>query len=655
MRLLTIPVILATLGLSPGGAQQVLRKEPFQYSGTDRASRVEARPPGLRLGLRKPREFALAPLSESESARLTGPSPRLRTGVQRPLAPHAFAAGTWETTSEGVRVWRMAIRSPGSRGLRVEFDNFAVGDGRVWLHNGTQSAGPYTGRGVFNDGHFFSGAVFSESAILEYEPAADAGAELEPPFEVRSIVHQVRTPLDATVGAKDPADFCELDASCYPEWKPAMSSVGQISFVEDGVEALCSGSLLATRDNSLKPYFLTAGHCIHDEAAARTVQTYWTYQTSACGATPPASRDSSAKSTLGAHLISSASLANGDYSVILLQDVPSGVTFAGWDPGGPAVGADLVGIHHPSGSWKRISFGARTGDASALVGANGDKAPAADYYQVAYALGRIEHGSSGSPLFSSPGVIVGSLSYGEVNDDGTVCSINPQGAGYSRFSVTYAGVQNLLENIPSDVVTPAKPAITFTVANHAAPAAQSVQLTTQTTGTVSYKLRADASWIQISNITGTVSAKTPASVTISADPTRLPEPGQYTSTVTIFSGAAPLQYITVTAVVKVDQSNVVASVTPSPVAQNGGQWSFQIRLLETAGVATTVAAAKFNGADYTSSIATWFGTASIPASGAIVAPLTGAGLFPAGDQYFEFWGVDASGQNWYRTAVVTFQ
>jgi hypothetical protein len=35
--------------------------------------------------------------------------------------------------------------------------------------------------------------------------------------------------------------------------------------------------------------------------------------------------------------------------------------------------------------------------------------------------------------------------------------------------------------------------------------------------------------------------------------------------------------------------------------------------------------------------------------------LHGAGVFPQGDQYFEFWGVDeASGQSWYRVATVSF-
>ena len=145
-------------------------------------------------------------------------------------------------------------------------------------------------------------------------------------------------------------------------------------------------------------------------------------------------------------------------------------------------------------------------------------------------------------------------------------------------------------------------------------------------------------------------------MTISLDAAQLVQPGDYSSTVTILSGAAPPQFVRVTATVRVDQSNVVAGITPNPVVQTGAQWSFQIRLPETAGASTRVTALKFNGADYSANIVSWFGTDRIPASGAIVAPLRGAGMFPHGDQYFEFWGVDeASGQSWYRVATVTFQ
>jgi hypothetical protein len=268
----------------------------------------------------------------------------------------------------------------------------------------------------------------------------------------------------------------------------------------------------------------------------------------------------------------------------------------------------------------------------------------------------VEHGSSGSPLFSAPGVIVGSLSYGDVLSDGSVCPISPAYAGYSRFSNTYAHVKDYLENLPGVLVIPDKPKVSFTLANRAAPEPQTVRLTTQSSGQVAYKARADVPWLQVSNATGNVSANAPAPVTITVDPTMLAHAGQYDGTVTIFSGAADPQFIAVTATVQVDRSNVTATVTPNPVEQNGGVRSFQIRLLESGGVATHLTALKLNGADYSGSIVNWFGTAQIGANGAIVAPLTGTGVFPAGDQYLEFWGADdGSGLPWYRVATVTFR
>jgi hypothetical protein len=345
---------------------------------------------------------------------------------------------------------------------------------------------------------------------------------------------------------------------------------------------------------------------------------------------------------------------DGDFSVILLNDVPNGVTFSGWDPGNPGMG-DFTAIHHPSGSWKRLSFGFRFADQDVEIVDLG-LAPAQKFYRIAFTEGRIERGSSGSPLFSSPGVIVASASYAQIFSDGTVCRINPQGTGYSRFSVTYDAVKDYLENLPADNVLPAKSTLAFTVNNHVSSAPQIATLTTQAANPIGFKLRADAPWIQLSAITGTVSGRTPATVAISADATKLPQAGQYTSTVTILSAAAPPQFITVTVNVTLSQSAVVASITPNPATQNGGQWSFQINLAETGGAATHVTGVKFNGSDYTPNLKTWFGTTAINANATITAPLSGAGRFPAGDQYFEFWGVDdASGQPWYRTAVVTFR
>ncbi|HWB82750.1 MAG TPA: hypothetical protein VG675_01335 [Bryobacteraceae bacterium] len=666
-------VCVAGLWAWIAGAQPAARKEPVQYTGPERASRVEARPPGMRFALRRAREFVLAPLSASESARLAEPGIRLKVGIHRALPSGALQAGAWETAPDGTPLWRMTLRSPGAQGIRVEFHNFSVGTGKVWVEDGADFAGPYSGRGLYDDGHFWSGTIFSSSVTIEYQPASDASPASQVPFEIRTIAHEAltargnRTPASLVAGGSrfvqasapaagtaDPADYCHLDPNCYPDWQSTMKMVGQLTFEDAGDSYFCSGSLIGTRDNSFKPYLLTAGHCIHDEAAARSLEVYWAYQTASCGAPPPTSRDNGPKSTLGADLVASGTIGQGDYSLVLLKDVPSGVTFAGWDIADPPIGTPLVGIHHPVGSYKRISFGTRTADETADV--EGSIAPANLYLEVTWDKGRTEPGSSGSAIFTSPGVIVGTLTYGPASPYLTACEISPSTDGYGRFSNTYQYLKDYLEDLPAAQVTAAQSDVQFSVLDHSStPGNQSVQLTTQSKGQVTYRLRADAPWIVLSQTTGTVSAGSPAQVTISVDPAQLTQPDQYTSTVTILSGSAAPQFINVTANVRIDQSNVVASIAPNPVYESNGQYSFAVQLAETGGAATQLKALRINGTDYSQYIQSWFGTNEIGAGSTVTAPLQGSGAFPGGTQYFEFWGVDeGSGQPWYRTATVRF-
>jgi hypothetical protein len=611
----------------------------------------------MRLALGRPRVFAFGPLSPAERARLAPRSTPLAIGVNRPLPAEALDAGAWETAADGESVWRMAISSPGAAGIRVEFRNFSAGAGQVWLYDGEQVAGPYTGQGIFDNGHFWSATIFSESVTLEYEPGPDAPAGAGPPFAIDAISHQATAAAPVSdapaTGVVDTADYCELDPNCYPDWRPAMSMVAQLAFEQNGLRYLCSGSLVATRDNSFKPYLLTAGHCINSEDSARSLEVYWKYQTSSCGGAPPATRDANEPATLGGHLLASGSIEDGDYSLVLLTGVPNDVTFSGWDTGDPPQATPLVGIHHPEGSWKRISFGDRTDDMT--VDVEGSTAPGNLYLEVLWEQGRIEPGSSGSPLFSSPGVVVGTLTYGPESPTLSACQIDPFVAGYGRFSNTYPHIMDYLEDLPAAQVLPNKSAVSFTVANHAAPAGQTIQLATQSSALAAFKLRADAPWILLSAASGSLTAGKPAQVSLTVDPAQLMQPGVYSSTVTILSGAAPPQFINVTATASVDQSNVVASISPNPAYQSGGQWSFTVQLAETAGAATSVTVLRVNGADYSSYIAAWFGTNHIAANAAIKAPLTAAGL-PPGDQYFEFEGTDdAGGQTWYRVATVTLR
>jgi hypothetical protein len=643
---------LAFAGAALAAAQTAPRKEPAVYAGPGRAPQKVETAPGIRLALGRAPRFSLASLNQDERARLAQPAATLRLGIHRDVPAQALSAGAWASAAGGTRVWRLEIHSPGAEALRVEFRDFQVGDGKVWVHDGVSSAGPYSGGGPFGNGHFWSATTFAESVTLEYQPAAGAPDDALP-FTIRTLAH--RAPLSGAAASNpstpDTAAYCELDPNCYADWKPAMSMVGQIVFEQDGSEYLCSGSAVATRDDSFKPYFLTAGHCIHTEDAARSIETYWTYQTSSCGGTPPASRGTAA--SVGGHLIGSGTLSQGDYSLVLLPSIPAGVTFEGWDTSDPPLGADLTGLHHPSGSWKRISFGNRVADSAADV--EGQVAPANLYLQSLWAQGRTEPGSSGSPLFSSPGVVVGTLTYGPYSPDVSVCQIVPSVSGYGRFSNTYANLSQYFENLPAAEVMPAKTSLGFTVVNGSASGGQAVRLNAQSAGQIPFKLRADAAWIQVSPASGVVSQGAPATVQIVVDPSKFDQPDRYLGTVTILSGAAAPQFIDITADVHVEKSDIQVAISPNPVMISNGQWAFTIQLAETAGAPTQLTGLKINGVDYSSSVVNWFGSNHIDTNGSIQAPLTAAGPFAKGAQYFEFWGVDDStAVPWYRSASIQF-
>ena len=74
------------------------------------------------------------------------------------------------STSENSRRMR-------SQAMRVEFLNFSAGTGNVWLHDGDQVAGPYTGRGIYDDRHFWSAAIFSDIIICARESRSAISAD----------------------------------------------------------------------------------------------------------------------------------------------------------------------------------------------------------------------------------------------------------------------------------------------------------------------------------------------------------------------------------------------------------------------------------------------------------------------------------------------
>lgn len=648
--------------LLAAAALNAQRKEPFV--GPTIPSQSREAPPGVVARLARPAPYSLGTLSVSENAVLTTRGRIPRIGVHRSLPATSQLGGKWETLADGTSLWRLAIQSPGATGVRIQFGDFAVGTGKVWIYNGpdaSQAQGPFTKKGTFENGEFWSGTTWGDTAVVEYRPADSKDRSI--PFLIRALSHRVTARPGAATLSKttwvDPAASCNLDVSCYSDWSSAAAKmVSEINFQteEDGqqFEASCTASLVATRDNSLKPYLMTAGHCIHDEPDARTLETYWTYQTSQCGGPAPLLSDSTTSQVGGDYLLSG-TLETGDYSLVLLKNVPSGVLYSGWDPAEIAIGTNVVGIHHPMASYKRILFGHRSDDYDVQIGS--DVLPSDLYYIVTLDSGIAQPGSSGSPIFTAPGVIGGTLTWGPDLDGAELCAAGSFDIGYGRFSVAYPNLMNWLEDLPYSEVLPSSPNVTFAGLNGVISGGpqQTVSLTTQATSPVAFSVRPDANWIQVSTPVLNVSALQPAPVTITINPSMLNQAETYAGTVTILSGAAPPQFINVNATMKMDISNVVASASPNPVQQGSdGFWSYTVRLKETAGVSTQLTRVRIDGTDYSSDIASWFGSAQLPAGGTLQAPLKAQVFSVPENQIIEFWGVDnGSGKNWYRSFTVS--
>ena len=248
------------------------------------------------------------------------------------------------------------------------------------------------------------------------------------------------------------SDTCNLDANCYSENAQERNAVARMLFTKDGGSYLCTGTLMNDTQNSFKPYFLTANHCISTQTVASSLETRWFYRSPSCNS--GTLQSSTVRKTGGAQLLYASG--NTDTAFMLLNDTPPGGTlFAGWSANTVAAGTSVVGLHHPSGDLLKISFGAvnsqancqpTTGSGFQCSGTSGN------YYRVSWSQGTTEGGSSGSALFQG-GYVVGTLYGGSAT-----CTNRSAYDYYGRFDVPYnAAIKTWLN--PASTTAPARSAV----------------------------------------------------------------------------------------------------------------------------------------------------------------------------------------------------
>ncbi|MFP4499591.1 MAG: trypsin-like peptidase domain-containing protein [Candidatus Hydrogenedentota bacterium] len=375
----------------------------------------------------------LGPIIEEDAARAQDAKHATRYGVfrelPRPLRLRAplDAPGQWHEAANGRRAARLTIHSPGAVGMRVHFAAFTLPeDATAFLVNAADTQERY----ALDPDAEWSASCFAESVdVLVFVPSDSDG---DVAITVDRIAHLYRS-LDKLPFAKAAGD-CNLDVACYPAWTTAALGVGGIGSIGNEGALWCTGSLLVdSTPNSSIPYFVTANHCVGSSGAAANIEVYWLYQSPACGEAAPAPA-TVPRTTGGADLLTTSSRSTGtDFTLLQLrEDPPPGLVYLGFATEPQTVDTPVTGIHHPSGDFKRISFGNLVESGSP---SNNDNplSSRARYHEVLWSAGTTEGGSSGSPLLLEDSqLFIGQLWGGRAS-----CYATDEPDYYGRFDVSY--------------------------------------------------------------------------------------------------------------------------------------------------------------------------------------------------------------------------
>ncbi|MBX3462979.1 MAG: trypsin-like peptidase domain-containing protein [Planctomycetes bacterium] len=346
--------------------------------------------------------------------------------------PHAVAItpdahGTWEALDGEWSLWRLRLRAPGANHVNLGFRRFHLpGSGRLMVYSAdyTMVVRPFDQSDHHESGQLWTPVVHGAEIVAELYVLA--GQRRDVALELQHIGAGYRFfGADGTDGSGS----CQIDVVCpqAAAWANEIRSVARITI---GGTSLCSGALVNNTAQDRKNYFLTADHCGAAGNPASVVA-YWNYQNTVCGGPD---NGSLGQFTSGATL--RATWATGDFTLLELNGTINplyGVTYAGWNRT-TAITPSLssVGIHHPSGDVKKISF---DNNPSVTTSYGGTSSPGNGNYVrvINWEQGSTEPGSSGSPLFDQNRRIIGQLSGG-----GSACG-NTQSDWYGKFGACWAG------------------------------------------------------------------------------------------------------------------------------------------------------------------------------------------------------------------------
>jgi hypothetical protein len=338
--------------------------------------------------------------------------------------------GEWVDV-EGGRLWRAVISSPNATTARLHLKGLNVPAGqqvRMSAPGWADSViGPIEGKGEFGTGEAWSLALPTNEVLLEWF-VPTGGKPQALPFSDAEYYHGYRQiwKLNEVGEGGLAVGTCHLDPICFPTW--VGESNGTVRLIFTG--SLCSGQLTATTAVDETPYVMTANHCISTQSVANSCQFNFFYRRNTCASSATAAAGNSIS---GGDLV--VTQAASDCTLLMIRPtLPANVYWVGWTNTNVSTNTASTCLHHPDGSYQRISFGTKNASSfpcgSPQTNWSSLSWNSATQYGVT-STGVTEGGSSGSAIYRNSDRRM----YGVLTCGGSSCTNTGADDGYGRLDV----------------------------------------------------------------------------------------------------------------------------------------------------------------------------------------------------------------------------
>lgn len=339
--------------------------------------------------------------------------------------------GTWEVLDTAWSLWRLRVQAPDANHVNFGFTTFFMpGGARLMVYSSDYRSilRPFDAEDHSESGQLWTPIVFGSEAVIEVYVQTSQRPNVGLVLSHVGSGYRMFGAGPTALGS-DGSETCHVDIGC-PSAAPWANEIRSVARITIGGSALCTGFMVNNTAQDRKNFFITADHCGAAGNPASVVA-YWNYENVNCGGpdTGPLNQTSSGT-------VLRASWASSDFTLLEFSGVPNpayGITYAGWNrTTATTVSTSAVGIHHPSGDTKKVSF---ENQATVTTSNGGTASPGNGTHVrvIDWDSGVTEGGSSGSPLFDQNHRAIGQLHSG-----GSACG-NNLSDWYGKLGASWTG------------------------------------------------------------------------------------------------------------------------------------------------------------------------------------------------------------------------